>query len=222
MSLQACPECAKEISRKAAACPHCGTPLTRAPIVTGGTVVQCVILALAVGLAWPLVKQEFFSSGDRTDGVTEPSVLGFAWSEIKERFFPSSTRTDGAVADPGASVKRKARTTAKKAARPNLECGSAEIEAGVAEAWRDEVARALSSQRGIELESARQAAARMKLNLWDFETQESAPGAVQCTALVSVTEGDGFQSSTNEVAYRAERIGRDRAVTLIYAPVPPL
>lgn len=203
MSLLACPECRTEVSREAAVCPHCGTQLSHTGHAAA-TIVQLLLLVLALALTLPLFKQEYFAWKDRADAAALTSE-------------PAATAAAG---------KSKHHTAAKKSSRPKLECGSADVGRGVTLSWRDEFAQALSSQRGIPLEDARASVARMKLNLAEFETldEDRAAGTLQCAAVVDVSEGDGFQASSSEVTYRAELSDRGRSVvvTLIYAPVPPL
>ena len=93
MALIECPECGKEISDKAEACPHCGNPLRAKPDVVAGRQVQTVertaklfkanmvlaVLTMMVAMVW-IVGSCSASGGD---GPSPWSLLtafvGFIW-----------------------------------------------------------------------------------------------------------------------------------------------
>jgi hypothetical protein len=198
MSLEACPECHKEVDRAAATCPHCGAPRKK-HLIRMATVVQLVILAVALWFfTIPLVKKEPL------------------FREIASALPPS-------VPEKAAS-KRGGRS--KKAARRELECAAPGVQQVLVQLWRDEVAQVLSRQTGYSLESAQHMAGQMKVSVAAVQTQFENPaeGVLQCAALVTISEGSGFRPSATEVTYSAEFAdgGRAYIVRLVYARMPPL
>jgi len=55
MALIACPECQREISEKAAACPHCGSPTQSTPIKVE-TAAGAVVTTQATGRSWKIIQ----------------------------------------------------------------------------------------------------------------------------------------------------------------------
>jgi hypothetical protein len=85
MSLTSCPECKKEVSNRANACPHCGVPLrVRARLAMALGVIVVAIAAGAAVVSWSLHRDDYA----RVDELrTEQDLAGTHDEHVKQRFF---------------------------------------------------------------------------------------------------------------------------------------
>ncbi|MES2973404.1 MAG: zinc ribbon domain-containing protein [Pseudomonadota bacterium] len=102
MALIACGECGKEISDKAAACPHCGAPLA-APTATPMLVLEpppkSSVWGWVLGIAGVLVVAFFglgFAASNSPDGQEKQrarDVIALCWSDYERKSASPSTKT---------------------------------------------------------------------------------------------------------------------------------